>query len=196
MDMKRKNQKVVGASLAVVFIMLGAAYASVPLYDLFCRVTGYGGTTNVATSSPSSPVLASIASEAGRKITIRFDASLNRNMPWSFEAPPQAVVLNVGEQGLVFYTAHNLADKQVHGTATYNVAPAKAGYYFTKIDCFCFTQQTLAAGQVVDMPVTFYIDPEILDDPEMDDVDTITLSYTFFETPNTRVDTGTPKIGG
>ena len=116
---------------------------------------------------------------------IRFDASLNRDMPWSFEAPARPVQIAIGEQGIAFYEAYNPTEVIITGTATYNVSPSKAGIYFSKIDCFCFTEQVLAPGQRVDMPVSFFVDPEILTDPEMDDVKTITLSYTFFKASET-----------
>jgi len=176
----KANARVASGAALMAFLMIGAAYASVPLYDLFCRVTGYGGTTQVADIAPGA-----VNGEAARMITVRFDASLNRQLPWAFEAPDSAVELPIGESGLAFYSAKNLTDRQITGTATYNVSPDKAGYYFSKIDCFCFTEQALEPGQSVDMPVSFFVDPEILTDPEMDDVKTITLSYTFFEAPNT-----------
>ena len=181
----RNRRTAVGAA-GMAVVMIGAAYAAVPLYDLFCRVTGYGGTTQVAVEAP--------ASIATREITIRFDASLNRGMPWSFEAPEQPVQLSIGEQGLAFYEAYNPTDRVITGTATYNVSPSKAGIYFSKIDCFCFTEQVLEPGQRVDMPVSFFVDPEILIDPEMDDVKTITLSYTFFKaSETTRANTAVPR---
>ena len=170
--MGSRNRRTAISAAGLAMLMIGAAYAAVPLYDLFCRVTGYGGTTQIATAAP--------ASAATREITIRFDASLNREMPWLFEAPARPVQLAVGEQGLAFYEAHNPTDVSITGTATYNVSPAKAGIYFSKIDCFCFTEQVLAPGQRVDMPVSFFVDPEILTDPEMDVVKTISLSFTFF----------------
>jgi len=173
----RRNRRTAIAAASGAVMMVAAAYAAVPLYDLFCRVTGFGGTTQVADIAPGAA--------GDRTITVRFDASLNRAMPWRFDAPEEAVTLPVGESGLAFYRAENLAAHDVVGTATYNVAPAKAGYYFSKIDCFCFTEQVLRAGEAVDMPVSFFIDPEILEDPEMDDVKTITLSYTFFERSKT-----------
>jgi cytochrome c oxidase assembly protein subunit 11 len=176
----KANARVASGAALMALLMIGAAYASVPLYDLFCRVTGYGGTTQVADIAPGA-----VNGEAARMITVRFDASLNRQLPWAFEAPDSAVELPIGESGLAFYSAKNLTDRQITGTATYNVSPDKAGYYFSKIDCFCFTEQVLEPGQSVDMPVSFFVDPEILTDPEMDDVKTITLSYTFFEAPNT-----------
>ena len=171
------NRRTAIAAASGAVLMICAAYAAVPLYDLFCRVTGFGGTPQVAEAAPGAT--------GNRTITVRFDASLNRAMPWKFEAPEQAVTLPVGESGLAFYRAENLAAHDVVGTATYNVAPDKAGYYFSKIDCFCFTEQVLRPGEAVDMPVSFFIDPEILEDPEMDDVKTITLSYTFFQRPKT-----------
>lgn len=180
----KANARVAAGAALMALLMIGAAYASVPLYDLFCRVTGYGGTTQVADIAPGA-VNGAANGEAARMITVRFDASLNRQLPWAFEAPDGAVELPIGESGLAFYSAKNLTDRQITGTATYNVSPDKAGYYFSKIDCFCFTEQVLEPGQSVDMPVSFFVDPEILTDPEMDDVKTITLSYTFFEAPNT-----------
>ena len=162
----------VGFCLAGVLFMGGMAYAAVPLYDLFCRVTGYAGTTSRAETASDTII--------ERQVTVRFDASRNRQMPWEFTAPDDAVSLKIGETGLAFYKAHNPTNEEITGTATFNVTPQKAGYYFSKIDCFCFVEQTLAPGETVDMPVTFFIDPEIVDDEEMMDVKTITLSYTFF----------------
>ena len=169
----RSNRKVATSAAMMAVLMIGAAYAAVPLYDLFCRVTGFGGTTQVAQAAPG------VASE--RIVTIRFDATVNRKMPWDFAAPIDPIDVKVGESGLAFYRAHNLTDQTITGTATYNVSPAKAGIYFSKIDCFCFTEQVLAPGQSVDIPVIFFVDPDILTDREMDDVKTITLSYTFFK---------------
>ena len=169
----QRNRKVAWGAAFGAVLMIGVSYAAVPLYDLFCRVTGYAGTTQVATVAPGA------ASEG--VVTIRFDASLNRNMPWVFEAPSAPVEVVVGESNLAFYEAHNPTDETITGTATYNVSPAKAGIYFSKIDCFCFTEQVLEPGASISMPVSFFVDPEILTDSEMDDVKTITLSYTFFK---------------
>lgn len=177
----RANSRVAAGAGLMAVLMIGAAYAAVPLYDLFCRVTGFGGTTQVAEMAPGKV--------SDRMITVRFDASLNRKLPWRFEAPDRAVEIPVGESGLAFYSAKNMTDRTITGTATYNVSPDKAGYYFSKVDCFCFTEQVLQPGQAVDMPVSFFIDPEILTDPEMDDVKTITLSYTFFEAPTSAQNT-------
>ena len=170
---ERRNQKVASGAALMAVMMIGAAYAAVPLYDLFCRITGFGGTTQVASAAPGAT--------SERLVTIRFDASLNRNMPWAFDAPEAPMTVKVGESNLAFYRASNLTNETITGTATYNVAPEKAGIYFSKIDCFCFTEQVLEPGQSIDMPVSFFVDPEILTDKEMDDVKTITLSYTFFK---------------
>jgi len=169
----RNRRKTVLFCVAAVAGMAALSYASVPLYDLFCRVTGYGGTTQVAASSEGVEV-------GDRTITIRFNADTARGMPWRFRPQQREVKLLVGEERLAFYSAYNPTDKPVAGTATYNVSPAKAGVYFNKIDCFCFTEQVLEAGRSVQMPVSFFVDPSIMDDRSMDGVNEITLSYTFF----------------
>ena len=156
----------------VVVGMGGAAYAAVPAYRLFCQVTGFGGTTQRAHSVPA------VASD--RTIKVQFDANTDPALPWRFRPKQREVALKVGEEGLAFYEAENLSDGPVMGQAGFNVSPAKAGRYFSKIQCFCFNEQILAAGQRANMPVTFFVDPEMLADPNMDDVTTITLSYTFF----------------
>ncbi|MEM6895904.1 MAG: cytochrome c oxidase assembly protein [Pseudomonadota bacterium] len=153
--------------------MLGLAYASVPLYDWFCRVTGFGGVTNVAEEA-SDVVLEDT-------ITVRFDASTEKGMPWDFKPEVRTMELRIGETGLAFYEAHNPTDRPVAGSASYNVAPFQAGGFFSKIDCFCFEEQVLMPGESVMMPVTFYVDPEIVDDREGKYIHTITLSYTFYE---------------
>lgn len=154
--------------------MVGLAFASVPAYQLFCKVTGYGGTPKVATQATAPQVLA-------RTMTVRFDASVNGTLPWRFVPAQGPMTVHVGEQSLAFYRAVNDSDVPITGTATFNVTPLKAAKYFTKIECFCFTEQTLQPGQTVDMPVTFYVDPAIVDDPHVSEVKTITLSYTFFK---------------
>jgi len=171
------TRRTVISCLAIVAVMTGLSFAAVPLYDLFCKVTGYGGTTQEA-SAPSERI-------GKTSITVAFDASLHRDMPWKFRAVQPKMVLKTGETGLAFYTATNTSDRPVTGTATFNVTPQKAGYYFTKIECFCFTEQTLQPGESVQMPVQFYVDPEIEEDPDTDEVRTITLSYTFFEAAGT-----------
>jgi cytochrome c oxidase assembly protein subunit 11 len=152
--------------------MLGLAYASVPLYRLFCQVTGYGGTTQVAEAAPGAV--------GERTMTVRFDASVHRDMPWDFQPAQREVVVRVGEPTLIHYVATNPLSVPVSGQASFNVTPDKAGKYFDKVECFCFTEQRLEPGQTVDMPVSFFIDPAILQDRKLDGVDTITLSYTFF----------------
>ncbi|MEL7028558.1 MAG: cytochrome c oxidase assembly protein [Pseudomonadota bacterium] len=159
--------------VAVVAGMVGMSFAAVPLYDAFCRVTGFGGTTQVAEAE------AAVVLE--REMTIRFDASTAAQMPWDFAPDQLDQTVRVGQTGLAFYNAANPTNRPITGVATYNVTPAKAGRYFSKIDCFCFQEQTLEPGQSMLMPVAYFIDPEIADDPSLDDVTTITLSYTFFE---------------
>jgi cytochrome c oxidase assembly protein subunit 11 len=167
----RNAKTALGLSL-VVCAMIGLSFASVPLYRIFCQVTGYGGTTQVAGSVPET------VSE--RRITVRFNADVNPQLPWSFEPIDRAVTLRVGEPGLAFFRAVNLTDRPTSGTATFNVTPLKAGQYFDKTQCFCFDEQHLAAGESAEMGVSFFIDPAILEDRNLDDVKTITLSYTFF----------------
>ncbi len=164
-------------SLALNLLMLASgmfmlAYASVPLYRLFCEVTGFGGTTKTASASPTQ------VSE--RTLRIRFNADTDAALPWHFGPAQAELEIHPGQQALAFYTAGNLAPTAITGHATYNVVPAKAGAYFNKIECFCFKNQTLQPGQEVTMPVSFFVDPAIEHDPDMADVNTITLSYTFF----------------
>jgi cytochrome c oxidase assembly protein subunit 11 len=165
--------KTVAKLLSVVFVMGALSWASVPLYDLFCRVTGFGGTPDVAEAG-SSEVLE-------QTIKVRFDGSLDRSMPWTFKPVVREMELKIGETGLAFYEAHNPTSRPVAGSASYNVTPYEAGGFFTKIDCFCFQEQVLQPGETVQMPVTFYVDPEIVTDRDAKYVHTITLSYTFYE---------------
>lgn len=166
-------QKTVAQTVALVVVMGGLAWASVPFYDWFCRVTGFGGTTGVS----------EVASEdvLDQTIKVRFDASLDADMLWDFKPEVREMELRIGETGLAFYEAYNPTDRPIAGSASYNVAPYQAGYFFNKIDCFCFEEQVLAPGERVMMPVTFYVDPEIVDDRDGKYVHTITLSYTFYE---------------
>lgn len=174
-EASNRNLRTGLALFAVVLGMVGLAFASVPLYRLFCEVTGFGGTPQrlEAEAAPSQAV-------SNRVVTIRFNADVNSSLPWSFRPAEAAVQVKIGEQVLAFYRATNLSDRPMTGTATFNVTPDKAGAYFVKIQCFCFTEQRLAPGESVEMPVTFYVDPAILGDRGLDDVETITLSYTFF----------------
>lgn len=168
-----KNKRAAFAAGGLAVAMVGMAYASVPLYTLFCQVTGFGGTTQVA-EAPADRVI-------DRKIDIAFDANVNRNFPWKFKPVQTRVTLKVGEQGIAFYRAKNLTDRTITGTAVFNVTPPLAGKYFNKVQCFCFTEQTLKPGQSVDMPVTFFVDPDIDKDKDLKNLKTITLSYTFYE---------------
>lgn len=157
------------AMLVVGMVCLG--YASVPLYDMFCRVTGFGGTTMRADAAPGAV--------AGKTISIRFDANHAPTLPWTFAPEKHTETVTIGARDMAFYVAKNLSDKPVKGIASYNVSPSQAGKYFSKIECFCFTEQTLEPGQEVRMPVIFFVDPAILDDPDGRDIGEITLSYTF-----------------
>jgi cytochrome c oxidase assembly protein subunit 11 len=156
----------------VIAMMLGLTAAAVPLYRLFCQVTGYGGTTQVAEALPGAPLK--------QTIKVRFNAEVDPELPWTFQPAQREVEVRIGEQSLAYYRASNRSDQAIVGQAVYNVTPFKAGPYFDKIACFCFEEQLLQPGEEVDMPVSFFVDPAILDDPNTGDVRTITLSYTFF----------------
>lgn len=170
----RKNKRLAFASFGFVAFMLGVSFAAVPLYDLFCRVTGFGGTPMIGQAAPAAPGEATI--------TVRFNANTQPNLPWQFAAQSRAMTLRVGEEGLAFYTARNTTDRPVTGISAYNVTPEIVGRYFHKTACFCFEEQTLEGGQQVDMPLTFWVDPRIAEDPATRDIRTITVSYTFFRT--------------
>lgn len=172
MSTEAQNKKVAVIVGCVVVGMVGLAYAAVPLYDLFCRVTGYGGTTQRAELVDTQVI--------DRDMKVRFVANVHRDMPWDFKPQQTVQSLKVGEQGLAYYEAYNPTDHTIVGRATYNVAPHKAGLYFSKVDCFCFTEQILKPGERVDMPVIYYIDPEIDQDVNLNEVTEVTLSYTFF----------------
>ncbi|SFS22016.1 cytochrome c oxidase assembly protein [Yoonia litorea] len=166
-------QRTVAQTVSVVVLMGGLAWASVPFYDWFCRVTGFGGATNVA-EAESDVIL-------DETIKVRFDASLERDMPWTFKPEVREVEIRIGETGLAFYEAHNPLDVPIAGQASYNVTPYEAGAFFDKIECFCFTEQVLMPGETVMMPVSFFVHPDIVDDREGQYVHTITLSYTFYQ---------------
>ncbi len=172
-DQRKANNRTAAAVVTVVVGMVGLAFASVPLYRLFCQATGFGGTPSVAAVGAPGAV-------SDRIVTVRFDANVQPGIPWRFHPVQKEIRVRPGESALAYYEAENLADVPVVGQATFNVTPHKAGAHFVKIDCFCFTEQTLKAGEKVPMPVSFYVDPSILDDRNADDIDTITLSYTFF----------------
>lgn len=179
-EISRKNAKLGLTVLAVVMGMAALSYASVPLYNLFCRVTGFGGTTQVSDALPDQII--------DRIITVQFNADTNRNLPWEFKPEQRSIDVKLGQKGLASYMARNKVRQPTAGTAIYNVTPLKAGKYFHKVQCFCFDAQTLEANQRVDMPVMFYIDPKMNDDPNLDDVKTITLSYTFFPAESEELD--------
>ncbi|NJM30210.1 MAG: cytochrome c oxidase assembly protein [Rhizobiales bacterium] len=172
-----KNLRVAALAAGIAVGMAGLAYASVPLYRIFCQATGFGGTTQRAAAAPEYPI--------EKTITVRFDANTAASLGWLFKPEQIEMKVKLGEQALAHYRAINHAKDIRVGTATFNVTPPAAGVYFNKIQCFCFTEQTLKPGESVDMPVAFFVDPAILDDPDARAIDTITLSYTFYpvETP-------------
>ena len=172
MSASRRSRATALTAAAAAAGMVGMAYAAVPLYDLFCRVTGFGGTPNVAAAAPGAI--------GDRVVTVEFDANTAANMPWEFRPVQPRIDVRVGEPGLAFYEARNPTGRTIAGRATFNVVPLKAGRYFSKVQCFCFNEQVLEPGRSVEMGVAFFVDPAILDNPDMDDVDRITLSYTFF----------------
>jgi cytochrome c oxidase assembly protein subunit 11 len=157
----------------LVALMVGASYAAVPFYNWFCRTTGFNGTTQVATSAPSAAPLT-------RKIAVRFDANVAPGLPWKFEPEQTEIEINIGQVVTVFYTVTNQSARTTVGQAAYNVSPLTVGAYFQKINCFCFTEQTFAAGEKREMPVVFYVDPALVAEPDNDGLNTITLSYTFY----------------
>ena len=173
-EVNDKAKKKTAAQMVGVVIFMGAlAWASVPFYDWFCRVTGFGGVTQVADSG-SDVVLR-------ETVKVRFDASLERDMPWEFKPVQREIEIQIGATGLAFYEAYNPTDQPIAGTASYNVTPYEAGGFFSKIDCFCFEEQVLMPGERVQMPVTFFVDPEIVEDRDAKYTKVITLSYTFYE---------------
>ncbi len=174
-DANARNNNTVTAVIlfGLVAGMTGLAFASDSIYRVFCKVTGYGGTTQVASSAPKSEILDKV-------ITVRFDANVNKSLPWRFKPVQNTIKVRLGETALAFYEATNVSDKPIVGTASFNVAPFKVGEYFNKIECFCFTEQVLKPGQTLQMPVTFFVDPAILKDRNTVNVKSITLSYTFY----------------
>ncbi|SMO62778.1 cytochrome c oxidase assembly protein [Paracoccus laeviglucosivorans] len=171
---QRSNTRTVSYLLGIVVVMGALSWAAVPFYNWFCKVTGYGGTTNVATQA-SDHVL-------DEKVRVRFDANVDPKMGWTFRPMQRDMELRIGENAIAFYEAVNTTDQPITGTASYNVAPDIAGYYFNKIECFCFTEQTLQPGERIEMPVSFFVDAGIVDDDDASRVRDITLSYTFHRT--------------
>ncbi len=172
----RNNRRLAAGVFAVVAGMVGVSFAAVPLYDLFCRVTGYNGTVQIGGRAPETP--------GEFVVTVRFNANTQPNLPWRFEPASAPVQLRVGEEGMGFYRARNLSDRPATGVSTYNVTPEVVGKYFHKTACFCFEEQTLAPGQEADMPLAFWVDPRIAEDPNTRGIRTITISYTFFRSLN------------
>jgi len=176
LDIQAKNKRTFLYVLGVVCAMVALSFASVPLYDIFCRVTGWGGTTQVAAVLP-------VESEIiDRIVTVQFDSNTAQDLPWSFAPEKRSVQVKLGERGFINFIAANRAREPVAGTAIFNVTPLKAGKYFQKIQCFCFDEQILQPGQRMNMPVLFYVDPKMHEDRNMRDVKVITLSYSFFKT--------------
>ena len=177
----QRNRRVMVFGFLAALAMLGMGYAAVPLYNMFCRVTGFGGTTQRATEADAALAEQLAHSAGGTTYSIRFDANLARGMPWEFRPAQTTDVVAIGQRDMATFIARNTSDEAVTGTATFNVEPEQAGVYFNKIQCFCFTEQTLQPGQEVRMPVLYYVDPAALEDPNMKGVEQITLSYTFHE---------------
>lgn len=174
-----RNRKVGLIALVGALAMLGLGYASVPLYRLFCQVTGFGGTTQRVSEAEAARV-----SVANGSVSIRFDANVDRGMPWQFRPEQPTAKARLGDRRMAIYLAKNTSDKPVTGVASFNVVPEAAGKYFNKVHCFCFNEQTLAPGQEVRMPVTYFVDPAIRDDPDAKAIEQITLSYTFHTVRN------------
>ncbi|MCJ2178552.1 cytochrome c oxidase assembly protein [Novosphingobium album (ex Hu et al. 2023)] len=174
---RQSNRKVATVALSLALGMLGLGYASVPLYRIFCQVTGYGGTTRRVDVAQAATI-----KDSGHEMRVRFDANVARDMPWEFKPLQRTDTVSIGARDMALFWAKNDSTQTVTGTASFNVEPEQAAKYFNKIQCFCFTEQTLKPGEEVRMPVLYYIDPAILDDPDNKDVHEITLSYTFHVT--------------
>jgi cytochrome c oxidase assembly protein subunit 11 len=183
---RKRILRTAGIATAVVLGMTGMAFAAVPLYDAFCKITGYGGTTQEASAAPDRVL--------ERRIEVRFDANIDPNLPVEFAPKQISETLRIGETGLAFYRIRNLSDQPIVARATYNVTPHVAGQYFAKLECFCFQDQTIAAGAEADLPVVFFVDPELADDPDTREINTLTLSYTFFRATDQSDAAGQPTI--
>lgn len=183
-----RRNKMIGVLFACVAVgMVGAAYAAVPLYRIFCQATGYNGTTQRA-SGPAERVI-------DRVVTVQFDSNVSKDLPWHFRPVQHEVEVKIGEPKLIYYEAENTSNRTITGSAVFNVSPALAGYYFNKIECFCFTEQTLKPGEKVQMPVQFYIDPDIDEDVDLKDLQTLTLSYTFYPVDKPKQTSGLAGTG-
>lgn len=170
--MQRRKSITVAALAGLLVGMAGLSYAAVPLYRMFCQITGYGGTTQVATEVPDTV--------SDRVVTVRFNADTASGLPWNFRPKQRQIELRIGETALIYYIAENPTARTLVGTSTFNVTPHKVGPYFAKVECFCFTEQTLAPGESAELAVTFFVDPMMLEDPNLAEINTITLSYMFF----------------
>jgi cytochrome c oxidase assembly protein subunit 11 len=189
-QVRRRDLMVAAACGVFVAVMVGISYASVPLYTWFCRATGFGGTTQVAAGGP--------ATVSDRRVTVRFDSNIGGGLPWRFEPERTSIEVRLGEVVTVYYTVTNQSARETVGQAAYNVAPSTVGAYFSKINCFCFTEQRLKPGETREMAVVFFVDPELAKDSEQDDLNTITLSYTFYPVrdPQPVADRGRPGEPG
>jgi cytochrome c oxidase assembly protein subunit 11 len=185
----RRDVAVAAACGAFVALMVGMSYAAVPFYNWFCRTTGFGGTTQVASAAP--------AGMLDRKLTVRFDANVGPGLPWKFSPEVNAIDLKIGEVATVLYKITNESARPTAGQAAYNVTPPTTGAYFTKINCFCFTEQRLKPGETREITVVFYVDPALVKDSDQDDLNTITLSYTFYPVrdPQPADSAGLPAVG-
>ena len=179
--LEAKNRRTLLYALGMALAMLGLGYAAVPLYDMFCRVTGFGGTTQRASEAQAAAAERIAAGSGARTFSMRFDSSIARGLPWEFRPVQVTDTVVIGQRDMAIFTARNNSDRPITGSATFNVEPEQAGRYFNKIQCFCFTRQTLQPGQEVRMPVIYFVDPAALEDPNMEGVEQITLSYTFHE---------------
>ena len=180
-----KNLRVALLAASVAAGMVGMSYAAVPLYRLFCQVTGFGGTTQRAEAAPERAT--------DSIISVRFDANTSGNLAWSFHAMQTSMTVKVGEQNMAYYKATNISDQPVTGTAVFNVTPVQAGAYFNKIQCFCFTEQTLQPGESIEMPVSYFVDPDMLEDADAAGIKEITLSYTFYPVDKPKAVSEAPK---
>ncbi|WP_033925047.1 cytochrome c oxidase assembly protein [Sphingomonas sp. 35-24ZXX] len=174
-DMARRNRRAAIIALSFALGMLGLGYAAVPLYRIFCEATGFGGTTMKVSEATASAIAVT-----DKQITVRFDSNVSSALPWRFKPENPTEKITIGARDMAAFVAENLSSKPVTGTATFNVTPVQAGRYFAKVQCFCFTEQTLQPGEKVRMPVIYYVDPAILTDPDTKDIEEITLSYTFY----------------
>lgn len=186
-DAQRRHRRVAVWAGSIAVAMLGMAYAAVPLYQMFCQVTGFAGTTQRAAAAPGKVL--------ERTITVRFDSNVSGGLNWAFKPELPTLDVKIGENKLAFYEARNQSNVAVTGTATFNVAPEAAGRFFSKIECFCFTEQTLKPGETVQMPVSFFVDPEIVNDSDARHITQITLSYTFYPVPEKRADVKSVRDG-